>query len=129
MRRTLYGPDHEAFRESVRAFVDRNVLPAAEKMREQRFIDREIWLEAGRNGLLGLEIPEEYGGSEAGDYRFNAVFSEELSRASAAVSSSFGIHADVVAPYLAQLTTEEQKQRWLPRFCTGELLTAIGMTE
>ena len=129
MRRTLYGPDHEAFRESAREFVNRNILPVADKLIEQRFIDREIWLEAGRNGLLGLEVPEAYGGSEAGDYRFNAVLAEELSRASAAVSSSFGIHADVVAPYLVQLTTEEQKQRWLPKFCTGELLTAIGMTE
>src|SRR6476661_5576900 len=129
MRRTLYGPDHEAFRESAREFVNRNLLPVADKLIAQRFIDREIWLEAGRNGFLGLEVPEAYGGSEAGDYRFNAVLAEELSRASAAVSSSFGIHADVVAPYLVQLTTEEQKQRWLPKFCTGELLTAIGMTE
>ncbi|MGH3894026.1 MAG: acyl-CoA dehydrogenase family protein, partial [Rhodococcus qingshengii] len=129
MRRTLYGPDHEAFRESAREFVNRNILPVAEKLIDQRFIDREIWLEAGRNGFLGLEVPEAYGGSEAGDYRFNAVLAEELSRASAAVASSFGIHADVVAPYLVQLTTEEQKQRWLPKFCTGEMLTAIGMTE
>ncbi|MFC8932483.1 acyl-CoA dehydrogenase family protein [Rhodococcus sp. NPDC057135] len=129
MRRTLYGPDHEAFRESAREFVNRNILPVAEKLIDQRFIDREIWLEAGRNGFLGLEVPEAYGGSEAGDYRFNAVLAEELSRASAAVASSFGIHADVVAPYLVQLTTEDQKQRWLPKFCTGEMLTAIGMTE
>lgn len=85
-------------------------------MIDQRFIDREIWLEAGRNGFLGLEVPEAYGGSEAGDYRFNAVLGDELSRASAAVASRFGIHSDVVAPYLVQLTTEEQKQRWLPKF-------------
>lgn len=81
MRRTLYGPDHEAFRESAREFVNRNLLPVADKLIEQRFIDREIWLEAGRNGFLGLEVPEAYGGSEAGDYRFNAVLAEELSRA------------------------------------------------
>lgn len=129
MRRTLYGPDHEAFRESVREFVNRNVTPVEEKLIEQRYIDREIWLEAGRNGLLGLEVPEQYGGSEAGDYRFNAILAEELSRSSAALASSFGIHADVCAPYLVQLTTDEQKERWLPKFCTGELLAAIGMTE
>ncbi len=58
MRRTLYGPDHEAFRESAREFVNRNILPVAEKLIDQRFIDREIWLEAGRNGFLGLEVPE-----------------------------------------------------------------------
>ncbi|GAA3150467.1 hypothetical protein GCM10020255_029180 [Rhodococcus baikonurensis] len=80
MRRTLYGPDHEAFRESAREFVNRNILPVAEKLIDQRFIDREIWLEAGRNGFLGLEVPEAYGGSEAGDYRFNAVLAEELAR-------------------------------------------------
>ncbi|QCQ90351.1 acyl-CoA dehydrogenase family protein [Rhodococcus sp. SGAir0479] len=129
MKRTLYGPDHEAFRESVREFVGRHIMPRQAKMIEQRYIDREVWLEAGRNGFLGLEVPEEYGGSEAGDYRFNAVLGEELARAGASFSSSFGIHYDIVAPYLVKLTTDEQKRRWLPRFCTGEMVTAIGMTE
>src|SRR3546814_15500274 len=85
MRRTLYGPDHEAFRESAREFVNRNILPVAEKLIDQRFIAREIWLETGRNGFLGLEVPEAYGGSEHGAYRFNPVLPEELSRASAGV--------------------------------------------
>ena len=88
-----------------------------------------MWIEAGKQGFLGLEIEDEYGGSQADDYRFNAVMSEELSRVSAALSSCLGIHADIVAPYLRDLCTEEQKQRWLPAFCTGELVTAIGMTE
>jgi alkylation response protein AidB-like acyl-CoA dehydrogenase len=79
--------------------------------------------------LLGLEIPEEFGGVGAHDYRFNAVLGEELSAVSAAFSSCFGIHYDVCAPYLVDLTTQEQKERWLPRFCSGELVTAIGMTE
>ncbi len=92
----------------------------------QRYIDREVWLEAGRNGFLGLEVPEQYGGS---DYRFNAVLGEELARASAAFSSCLGIHYDIVAPYLVKLTTDEQKERWLPKFCSGEMVTAIGMTE
>ncbi|GAA1291303.1 acyl-CoA dehydrogenase family protein [Saccharothrix xinjiangensis] len=129
MRRTLYGPDHEAFRESVRAFVDRTLKPHHERFIEQRHIDRDVWLEAGRQGLLGLEVPEEHGGSGAGDYRFNAVLGEELSKVSAAMSSCLGIHYDVVAPYLVDLCTDEQKRRWLPRFCSGELTTAIGMTE
>ncbi|QFZ17683.1 acyl-CoA dehydrogenase family protein [Saccharothrix syringae] len=129
MRRTLYGPDHEAFRESAKAFVDRTLKPNHDKFIEQRHIDREVWLEAGRQGLLGLEVPEVYGGSGAGDYRFNAVLGEELSKVSAAMSSCLGIHYDVVAPYLVDLCTEEQKQRWLPRFCSGETITAIGMTE
>jgi len=129
VQRTLFEADHHAFRESAREFVDRTLRPNYEKYVEQRFIDREAWLEAGRQGLLGLEVPEEYGGSAAGDYRFNAVFGEELCKLSAGVASCIGIHGDVVAPYLVDLCTEEQKQRWLPRFCSGEMTTGIGMTE
>jgi alkylation response protein AidB-like acyl-CoA dehydrogenase len=129
VKRRIYTDDHEAFRASARAFVDREVRPRMEEFVEARAISRDIWIEAGKQGLLGLEIPEAYGGSEAGDYRFNAVLGEEFARVSASVSSCLGIHADVVAPYLRDLCTEEQKQRWLPRFCTGELVTAIAMTE
>ena len=118
-----------SFRDTVRDFTQRHLIPEHERIIEQRFIDREIWIEAGKLGLLGLEVPEPYGGSAAGDYRFNAVLAEELSRVSAAIGSSFGIHYDIVAPYLVELTTEEQKQRWLPGFCTGELVAAIAMTE
>src|ERR1700691_2321197 len=100
MKRTLFEPDHDAFRESVREFVTRSIVPHEEKLIEQRFIDREIWLEAGRNGYLGLDVPEAYGGSDAGDYRFNAVLGEELARSSAAAASAFGIQFDIVAPYL-----------------------------
>ncbi|MFE2756702.1 acyl-CoA dehydrogenase family protein [Actinosynnema sp. NPDC059335] len=129
MRRTLFEPDHEAFRETARAFCDRVLRPNYERFVHQRQIDRDVWLEAGRQGLLGLEVPEEHGGSGANDYRFNAVLGEELAKVSAGMSSCLGIHGDVVAPYLVDLCTEEQKRRWLPRFCSGELTTAIGMTE
>ncbi|GGF17678.1 acyl-CoA dehydrogenase family protein [Williamsia phyllosphaerae] len=129
MRRTLYGPDHAAFGESVSEFIDRYVTPRHEAIIEQRYIDREIWKHAGESGFLGLEVPEEYGGSEAGDYRFNAMFTELLSGVSAALPSAFGIHVDIVAPYLVNLTTDEQRKRWLPGFCTGDIVTAIAMTE
>lgn len=129
MKRYLFEPDHDAFRESVREFVNRSIVPHEEKLIEQRFVDRDIWLEAGRNGFLGLDVPEQYGGGAAGDYRFNAILGEELARSSAAVASAFGIHYDIVAPYLVKLTTEEQRERWLPKFCAGELITAIAMTE
>ncbi|MBJ7289734.1 acyl-CoA dehydrogenase family protein [Williamsia sp.] len=129
MRRTLYGPDHAAFGESVSEFIDRYITPRHEAIIEQRFIDREIWKRAGESGFLGLEVPETYGGSEAGDYRFNAMFTELLSGVSAALPSAFGIHVDIVAPYLIKLTTEEQRERWLPGFCTGDIVTAIAMTE
>ena len=129
MRRSIYNEDHEAFRSSVREFLDRQVKPHLDEHVEDKQIPREFWLEAGKQGFLGLEIPEQYGGSEAGDYRFNAVLTEELAKVNMALASCVGIHADIVAPYLVHLTTEEQKQRWLPGVCTGEILTAIGMTE
>lgn len=129
MLASVYEADHELFRDSVRTFIDREVRLRVEDMIEQRGIPRELWLSAGKAGLLGLEIPEEYGGSAASDYRFNAVLLEELAKVNAALPSCVGIHADIVAPYLVQLTTEEQRRRWLPGVASGELLTAIAMTE
>jgi alkylation response protein AidB-like acyl-CoA dehydrogenase len=129
VKRSIYDSDHEAFRASVREFLDREVKPHLEEHVEAKAMPREMWLAAGKQGLLGLEIPEQYGGSEAGDYRYNAVLTEELAKVNMALASCVGIHADIVAPYLVHLTTEEQRERWLPKFCTGEILTAIGMTE
>jgi alkylation response protein AidB-like acyl-CoA dehydrogenase len=129
MERTIYDDDHEAFRLSVREFLDREVVPNVEDYAEAHAIPRDYWTAAGKQGFLGLEVPEQYGGSEAGDFRFNAVLSEELAKVNMALPSCHGIHSDIVAPYLVHLTTEEQRQRWLPDFCEGNLLTAIGMTE
>jgi alkylation response protein AidB-like acyl-CoA dehydrogenase len=98
-------------------------------MMARRSIDRSVWLEAGRQGFLGLDVPEKYGGNDADDFRFNAVFAEELAKVSVGLASCMTIHTDVVAPYLLDLGTDAQKQRWLPGFCTGELVTAIAMTE
>lgn len=94
-----------------------------------RSISRKVWLAAGEQGYLSLEIPERYGGSAAGDYRFNAVLIEELAKVNLALASSLSIHFDVVTPYLVHMTTEEQRERWLPRVATGDVVTAIGMTE
>ena len=133
VKRTIYDSDHEAFRGSVKEFLDRQVVPHLEEHADAHALPREFWIEAGKQGFLGLEVPEEYGGQlpegEARDYRFTAVLTEELAKVNMALPSCVGIHGDIVAPYLVHLTTEEQKQRWLPRFCTGELLTAIAMTE
>jgi alkylation response protein AidB-like acyl-CoA dehydrogenase len=129
VKRALFEDEHEWFRESVAAFVDRELMPNRERFREQRSIDRETWLKAGEDGFLGLGVPSEYGGSGIEDFRFNAIFGEELARAGFAYSSSFGIQTDVVAPYLLRLTTAEQRARWLPGFVKGEIITAIGMTE
>ncbi len=129
MNRDIYEEDHEAFRSSVREFLQRSVVPHVEEYTANKAIPREFWLEAGKQGFLGLEIPEEYGGSAAGDYRFNAALSEELAKVNAALISCWGIHADIVAPYIVELATEEAKQRWLPGIASGEILCAIGMTE
>ncbi|HWD03693.1 MAG TPA: acyl-CoA dehydrogenase family protein [Amycolatopsis sp.] len=129
MTRTIYDREHEDFRSAVRQFVARHLAPAQEASIENRCFARELWLEAGRQGFLGLEVPEAYGGAAAQDFRFNAVLTQELSALSAAAASSFSIHYDVVAPYLVELASADQRARWLPAFCSGEVVTAIGMTE
>lgn len=129
MNRLLFGSDHDDFRASVTKFLGRHVRPHLEEYIAERGIPRAIWRALGEQGLLGLDVPERYGGGEAGDYRFNVVLTEELAKLSLALASSFGIHYDIVVSYLVELGTEEQKLRWLPGFCTGELVTAIAMTE
>ena len=129
MRRTIFDEDHEAFRETCRTFVDRVLRPDQEKHIANHGFEREMWLEMGKLDLLGLNVPQEYGGAGVEDPRFSVVLAEELSKLAFAYASCVGIHADCVAPYLVELGTEEQKRRWLPKFCTGELLTAIAMTE
>ncbi|QYJ03031.1 acyl-CoA dehydrogenase family protein [Nocardioides panacisoli] len=129
MKREIYDEDHEAFRSSVREFLERSVIPDVEQYAVDKAIPRDFWIEGGKNGFWGLEIPEEYGGVGAGDYRFNAVLMEELNKVNAALGSCAGIHADITAPYIVELGTEEQKQRWLPGVASGETLLAIGMTE
>jgi alkylation response protein AidB-like acyl-CoA dehydrogenase len=130
VQRTLFEPEHEALRQSVREFLDRHVRPRYEEFIAAKAYPRNVWIEAGKQGFLGLQVPEQYGGGGAAhDYRFTAVMAEELAAVSVALASCFGIHSDINAPYLTELTTEEQKQRWLPKYCTGEIITAIGMTE
>lgn len=129
MRRTLYSPEHEELRATAREFLQRHVVPRMEEFIAARALPRDFWVEAGKQGLLGLHVPDAWGGGGSEDYLFGTVVSEEFAKVSAAVASCFGIHAGVVAPYLVELTTDEQKARWLPRFCTGEMVTAIAMTE
>lgn len=129
MDRTVYTEDHEDFRSSCAAFLDKHVWPNTEDYVSSKALPREFWTAAGAEGFLGLEIPEEFGGAEAGDFRFNAVWAEELSKVNAALASCVGIHADITAPYLVQLGTQEQKERWLPSVADGQTLLAIGMTE
>jgi alkylation response protein AidB-like acyl-CoA dehydrogenase len=128
MRRDLYDDDHEAFRATARGFMERYVVPHHDEWEKAGIVDRGVWVEAGKHGLLGFELPEEYGGGGVADFRYNAVLLEEIIRAGAS-GIGFGLHNDVVAPYLTKLATEEQQARWFPGFCAGELITAIAMSE
>ncbi|MGV9677467.1 acyl-CoA dehydrogenase family protein [Nocardia sp. NPDC003482] len=128
MERTLFEPEHELFRESFRKFLEQHVAPHHAKWEEQGIVDRDVWLEAGKQGFLGMAVPEEYGGGGVKDFRYNAVVTEEVTRAQYS-GLGFGLHNDVIAPYLLELANEEQKRRWLPGFCAGEIITAIAMTE
>jgi alkylation response protein AidB-like acyl-CoA dehydrogenase len=127
--RTIFSDEHTWFRDSVATFIEREIAPREADIREQRRIPRDVWTAAGASGFLGLGIAEQHGGSGTFDFRFNAVLQEELAGAGMAYASCIGIHTDIVAPYLTELTTPEQRERWLPGFCNGTLVTAIAMTE
>jgi alkylation response protein AidB-like acyl-CoA dehydrogenase len=129
VRRTLFNDEHEALRATTREFLNRNVVPQMEQFIRERALPRDFWIEAGKQGLLGLHVPDEWGGGGSEDYLFSVVVSEEFARVSASISSCVGIHFGVCAPYLVELTTDEQKRRWLPGLCSGELVCAIAMTE
>ena len=130
MRRDLYESDHEAFRESVRAFLDKEVVPNLEQWESDEIVPRELFEIAGRNGFLGMAVPEEYGGGGVEDFRFNAVLGEESTRVGAgAAGLGLTLHNDIAMPYFLAYCTEEQKKRWLPGIVSGELITAIAMTE
>jgi alkylation response protein AidB-like acyl-CoA dehydrogenase len=128
MRRSRYDADHDAFRDSVHTFMEREVVPRHADWEQAGMVDRAVWIEAGKQGFLGFEAPEEYGGSGIRDFRYNTILAEET-MAIGATGLGFGLHNDIVLPYLLTLTTAEQKKRWLPKFCSGEMITAIAMTE
>ena len=126
--RTLFEPEHDLFRESYRAFLERHAAPFREEWEKAKIVDREVWREAGKQGFLGMAVPEEFGGGGNPDFRYNVVITEETA-AGHHSGLGFTLQNDVIAPYLIELATEEQKRRWLPGFCSGEVITAIAMTE
>jgi alkylation response protein AidB-like acyl-CoA dehydrogenase len=128
MQRFLYEPEHDAFRDSVRAFCEKHIAPHHAAWEKAGIVDRSLWLEAGKQGLLGTDVPEEFGGGGVKDFRYNCVVAEEVVKVGGS-GVGFTLHNDVVAPYLLHLATDEQKARWLPGFVTGELITAIAMSE
>ncbi|MEV5712880.1 acyl-CoA dehydrogenase family protein [Amycolatopsis mediterranei] len=128
MRRTIFAEEHELFRRTCRTYFEKECVPFVEEWEAAGHVSREAWLKAGEQGLLGWEVPEEFGGSGVRDFRFNAVLTEEY-WASGSVGIGLGLQNDIMAPYLIELTTPEQRQRWLPGFCSGEIITAIAMSE
>ena len=128
MQSALYEAEHEAFRATVREFLAKEVVPNHVAWEEAGVVDRSVWLRAGEQGLLGMDVPEAYGGGGVTDFRYNAILTAEISRVGAS-GLGFTLQNDVVAPYLIGLTTEEQKQRWLPGVVSGAIITEIAMTE
>ncbi|WP_236796047.1 acyl-CoA dehydrogenase family protein [Amycolatopsis sp. GM8] len=129
MQRQIFEAEHHAFRDSVTSFLDREVIDRLPSFIADRQIPRSFWRAAGDAGLLGLEAPAEYGGGGSADYRFNAILVEELARVSAGLASVVGLQYAMAMPYLTKVATEEQKRRWLPGACSGEIILAIAMTE
>ena len=125
--RTLFNSDHDAFRDSFRTFLEREVAPHHDAWEEQGFVAREVWNKAGENGFLCTSMPEEYGGAGA-DKLFSVIEMEELGR-SGFSGIGFSLHSEIVAPYLLHYGTAEQKQRYLPKLASGEIVTAIAMSE
>lgn len=125
--RTVFSAEHEIFREQVRRFVEREIMPHHAAWEEAGVVPREAWHKAGAAGLLLCNIPEEYGGM-GGDFLHSAIVIEEMSRAGAS-GPAFSLHSDIVAPYFLHYGTDEQKRHWLPRMARGEALAAVAMTE
>jgi alkylation response protein AidB-like acyl-CoA dehydrogenase len=129
-RRDLFEDEHEAFRDSVRAFLARQVVDHVEEWEEAESIPRQVWKEAGAQGFIGLPVGVEHGGGGVDDYRFRVAMIEEAARVGAtSMAAGFSTHTDIVLPYLVDLATPEQASRWLPALASGEHIGAIAMTE
>ncbi|NDU71588.1 acyl-CoA dehydrogenase [Actinomadura sp. DSM 109109] len=128
MGRDIYTEEHEAFRDMVRSFIAKEVAPHHEQWERDGIVSREVWLAAGRAGLLGIDMPEEFGGGGDSDYRYYVILNEELAKAGVH-GPGFAVHNDINGGYLRQLCSPEQRRRWFPGYCSGEIITAIAMTE
>jgi len=128
MRRLIFEPEHELFRDSVRAFMQAEVGPNAERWREAGMVDREIYTKAGAAGLLCTWAEERWGGAEIDDFRFEQIIIEENIR-NGDIGFYINLHSDLVAPYIDKLGSEDQKARWMPGIVSGETILAVAMTE
>jgi len=128
--RTIFDETHDQFRSAFRGWLDDRVVPNHEEWERDGITPRDLWIDAGKQGFLGLTVPESYGGGGTNDYRFAAIMTEEIGT-TGVIGSGNGItlHNDIVLPYYLELANDEQKKRWLPGMCTGELIGALGITE
>ena len=127
IERTLFSADHDAFRDSFRRFVEKEIVPHHDAWEDQGYVDRAVWHKAGENGFLCMSLPEAYGGSDAGKL-YSVVQMEELARAGT-TGIGYGLHSEIVAPYILHYGTEAQKQHYLPKLASGEMVGAIAMSE
>ncbi len=127
LQRSLYGEEHEIFRQSVRRFMEEEIAPRHEAWEDQGYVDRDAWAKAGELGFLCATMPEAYGGADA-DRRYSAILMEEQARIGA-TGPGFSLHSDIVAPYINRYGSEDQKREWLPKMASGEAIGAIAMTE
>jgi alkylation response protein AidB-like acyl-CoA dehydrogenase len=130
VRRTIFEEEHELFRTSFRQFLDKELVPHVEEWERAGIVDKDVFRKAGDAGFLGMAVPEELGGGGVDDYRYNQVIDEEIQLAGVnAAGMGIGLHNDVCLPYFLHGADDEQKKRWMPGICSGELVTAIAMTE
>jgi len=128
MERRIFEPEHDMFRETARRFYETECAPHSAEWERNGVTAREPWLRAGEIGLIGWEAPEKFGGQGVKDFRYNAIMTEEM-HATGTVGIGIGLQNDIMASYLVDLTTDEQKGRWLAGYVSGELITAIAMSE
>jgi alkylation response protein AidB-like acyl-CoA dehydrogenase len=125
---SIYEQEHEDFRQSARTFLEKEVVPHHDQWEQDGQVSREVWTKAGETGLLCFDVDEAYGGAGIKDFRYNMVLTEEITNVGAS-GLGFPVHNDVIVPYFSSLSNDEQKQRWLPGLVSGELISAIAMTE
>ena len=128
MRRTVFTEDHEAFRETIRDFIAKEVVPVYPEWEKAGAAPKDFYLKLGELGVFGIEVPEEFGGAGMTGFKYQAIVTEESARAGVSFGGS-GVHTGLCLPYIMEYANEEQKKRWLPRFVSGEMMTAIAMTE
>jgi acyl-CoA dehydrogenase len=128
MRREIFDEEHEAFRDAVGTFLDKEVVPFHDQWEKDGIVDREVWSKAGAQGLLALQFDEEHGGGGTPDFRYNAVIGEEMARRGV-YGAAFPLFNDMIVPYFVASADDEQKRRWFPGLASGEKIAAIAMTE